>query len=313
MTGTIFDIQKFSLHDGPGIRTTVFLKGCSLRCFWCQNPEGLNREVELQFTTAYCVGCGMCFHVCPEHAHVMVGGKHTIDRERCTLCGRCVEDCQGQALLLTGREMSVDEVVETVMEDEIYYRMSGGGVTLSGGDPLLQSEFSAALLAECRKRGAHTAIETALNGPWKELQRILEHTDLVMLDIKVMDPEKHKKATGVDNRRILENITKLSKRELPLIVRVPVVPTVNDTEEDIKAIAVLAATLPRLLYLELIPFHRLGEGKYDSLGMPIATMDLPQIGDDRIRQLGELAAECGIRVKGVSHVHEDSRKERKAV
>ena len=313
MKGMVFDIQKFSLHDGPGIRTTVFLKGCTLRCFWCQNPEGLSPTLELQFTSSFCVGCGRCFSVCPNHVHMMKDGQHIIDREKCTFCGRCVEECPEKALIFTGREMEAHDVVDVVMEDEAYYRTSGGGVTLSGGEPLMQSDFSAEILAECKRRGIHTAVETALNVPWEAVEKILPHTDLIMADIKLVDPDKHSNAAGASNERILANFERLAELCKPVIVRVPVIPTVNDTDEEIKVIAQYVAQFENVEYVEFLQFHRLGEGKYESIGLPVATKDLPQITAKRMKEIARVAAACNVMVKGENYVHKDGREKRRAV
>ena len=209
--GIVTNIQRFSIHDGPGIRTTVFLKGCNLRCFWCHNPETLKPKAELQLFPDRCIGCGVCFDRCPQGAHVEVNGGRLFRRELCVACGTCVETCYAQSLVLVGESKTVEEVVEEVLRDRPFYERSDGGVTLSGGEPLLQLAFSRAILARCKEENLHTAIETAASFPWERIETILPVTDLVMMDIKLMDADKHRAATGVSNERILDSAQRLGQ------------------------------------------------------------------------------------------------------
>ena len=295
--GLISDIQRFSIHDGPGIRTTVFLKGCNLRCFWCHNPETLALRPELQLYLDRCIGCGACFAACPHGAHVLEDGEHLFCRELCQGCGACAETCYAQALVLVGTWRTVEEVMAEIRRDRPFYETSGGGVTLSGGEPLLQPDFAGALLAACRAEGLHTAIETAAQLPWERLAAVLPLTDLVMMDIKLLDPARHKAATGADNARILANARRLGEAGVPLIVRTPIIPGVNDTEEDVAAIAAFAAGLPSLLYYELLPFHPMAAGKYDSLGMDYRARDLKTPPKERMEALATAARGAGITVQ----------------
>jgi pyruvate formate lyase activating enzyme len=301
--GIVTNIQRFSIHDGPGIRTTVFFKGCNLHCFWCHNPETLRRDPQLQLFPDRCIGCGECFERCPQGAHVMTEDGRRFLREQCEACGTCVETCYAQALLLVGECKTVDEVVEEVMRDLPFYETSGGGVTLSGGEPLLQLEFAIAILEKCREAGLHTAVETAANWPWERLAALLSVTDLVMMDVKLMDNARHKACTGVPNTRILENARRLGVeapsggKPLALIVRTPIVPDVNDNPEDVLAIAEFAATLPNLLYYELLPFHPMASGKYDSLDMDYRARDLKTPAKEQIEALAEVAKQAGIEVR----------------
>jgi pyruvate formate lyase activating enzyme len=289
LRGIVTNIQRFSIHDGPGIRTTVFLKGCNLHCFWCHNPETLRREAQLQIFPDRCIGCGECFERCPQGAHVMENGGRLFLRERCQACGTCVETCYAQALMLVGECKSVDEVVEEVLRDLPFYETSQGGVTLSGGEPLLQPDFSYAILERCRAEGLHTAIETAANFPWERVAAILPVTDLVMMDVKLMDAERHKACTGVPNVRILENALRLGQEAPALIVRTPIVPGINDNAEDVAAIAQFAAQLPNLLYYELLPFHPMASGKYDSLDMDYRARELKSPPKEQMDALTEVA------------------------
>ena len=294
--GLVSNIQRFSIHDGPGIRTTVFLKGCNLACSWCHNPETVSPKPELQYLPDKCIACGACAGVCRFDAQAMIDGKHAFYRERCTVCGECVAVCYAGALELIGKEMTPEEVVAEVMLDEPFYRNSGGGVTVSGGEPLLQVDFTVSILSMCRERGLHTAVETAMAWPWDRIQRVLEFTDLVMMDIKHLSDEEHRKWTGVGNQRILENARKLSQTGIPFIVRTPVVPGVNDSGEIISAIAAFVSELPNAEYYELLPFHPLGSGKYAALGKTNPLQGLRSIEPDAVERLAEEARTIGIRV-----------------
>lgn len=276
MRGVIFNIQRFSLHDGPGIRTTVFLKGCSLRCFWCHNPEGMYPGIEIQFYPERCIGDMDCVQVCSRAAHRFVDGGHFFDRRLCEACGACVDVCVAEALERSGREVDLDEVMAEILADRAFYETSGGGVTLSGGDPLVQRQFTRQLLQRCRAEHIHTALETSANCPWEYLEQLLPFTDLVMMDLKHMDDEQHIQATRVSNQRILDNARRLCAIGQPVIFRLPVIPGVNDDLANIRATASFVRTLAEVgrkngfytdapLALELLPFHQLAEYKYRSL------------------------------------------------
>ena len=297
MQGYVTNIQRFSIHDGPGIRTTVFLKGCNLRCFWCHNPETLKPKPELQLFFDRCIGCGECFKRCPNQCHVAVDGRREFVRELCASCGQCASTCYAEALVLVGKLMSVDEVVEEVLRDRPFYETSKGGITLSGGEPLLQFDFSYAILERCRQEQVHTAIETAANFPWECVAAILPVTDLVMMDIKLLDSKRHRECTGVPNERILENALRLGQQPQPLIVRTPIIPGVNDNTEDIAAIAEFVAQLPNLLYYELLPFHPMASGKYKSLNMDYRARELKAPPKSEMDDLATVAMYQGIKVR----------------
>lgn len=266
LTGTVFDIQRFAVHDGPGIRSTVFLKGCNNRCGWCHNPESLHVRPQIEFYPTRCIGCGKCFAVCPADAHKLQNGEHIIDRSACTGCGKCAETCYATALVKKGETASVDKVMEQVLADKLYYEQSGGGVTLSGGEPLLQPEFSRAILERCKAEGLHTAIETAGNVPYTAFEMVLPYTDMLLYDVKGYAPWIYQWHIHGDRERIFSNLMRLGE-EFPgaLAVRTPVVGSVNDTEEEIGNIAQLAQRLENLAYYQLMPYHALGKAKYDAL------------------------------------------------
>jgi pyruvate formate lyase activating enzyme len=310
LTGLVSNIQRFSVHDGPGIRTTVFLKGCTLRCFWCHNPETIGRDLELQLHPDRCIGCQECIRVCPEGAQTLnEEGEPVYYREKCVACGACVEVCYAGARELTAREMTVESVVEEVLQDRPFYDNSGGGVTLSGGEPVYQPAFSYMILSRCRDEGVATAIETAGNVPWEKLAELLPVTDLVMMDLKHMDPEKHRWAVGASNRLLLANARRLIETDKPIIFRTPVVPTVNDTPEEIGAIAAFVREMREIradatdgsegpaISLELLPFHRMAGDKYNSMGLSYRARDLPPPTKETMAALTEAAEACGIPVR----------------
>jgi pyruvate formate lyase activating enzyme len=306
-TGAVFNIQRFSIHDGPGIRTTVFLKGCTLSCFWCHNPEGRRTSLELQFFPDRCTACKACVDACPNAAHEFVDEVHVFHRERCGSTGVCVDTCYPQALQMNGEIMSVEQVMEEVLRDRAFYERSGGGVTLSGGEPSLSTEFAFAILEQSTSHHLHTAIETCGECPWEFLERLLPVTDLIMMDIKHIEPDKHRDATGKSNERVLDNARRLAQTGKPVIFRTPVVPTVNDTPEAIGRIASFVRTLidmrvgngsesgadPGITY-ELLAFHKLAADKYRSLGMEYRAESIHSPSRERMQELVGLAARCGV-------------------
>ena len=286
--GTIFNIQRFSVHDGPGIRTTIFMKGCSMHCFWCHNPEGIRPKSEIQFYPDRCIGCGACLEVCEHGAQVLEDSVHVYLRENCEMCGACVDQCFSGALELTGESMTVDDVMSEVLADRAFYEKSQGGVTLSGGEPLLQRAFTEAILERSKAEGLHTAVETCGNYPWSTLAPLLPLIDLLMMDIKLMDAAAHREATGVSNQRILTISKELMRTDKPVWFRTPVIPKVNDTPEAIAAIASHVRRLTDIREahnaelgvdapppsLELLRFHRLAADKYRSLGLEYKASEL---------------------------------------
>ncbi len=270
--GLVFNIQKFSLHDGEGIRTLVFFKGCPLSCTWCSNPEGQSFLPELTVNIEKCIGtveCDMCKNSCTQNAVEDDGnGKIEINRKKCDNCGECTAVCPSKALEMTGIYMSAEEVIKTVEEDGRFYVRSGGGITLSGGEPLCQAEFACQILKTAKSRGLNTAMETSGLCGWDAVEAVSSNVDHLFYDIKSMDPLKHKEATGVDNERILENYKKLCRffPEMKITVRTPIIPGVNDSVADIEAIRQFIKSTGRLSHYELLPYHPFGESKYHKLG-----------------------------------------------
>ncbi len=264
--GLVFNIQRYSIHDGPGIRSTVFFKGCPLRCKWCSNPESLNPVAELMVREARCNGCGRCIRVCAPGALSLAANDLRLDRIKCDLCLNCIEACWEDAIELAGRQMSVDEVVEECSKDELFYRNSDGGVTLSGGEPLLQADFALELLHGLKERGFSTALDTCGHIPWEILEKALDYTDLVLFDVKHIDAEKHRDGTGVDNKLILSNLEQaMNATKSRVWIRVPIIPGYNDSDKYMQA---LAGRLQGMQSekVSLLGYHEWGRGKYQSLG-----------------------------------------------
>jgi pyruvate formate lyase activating enzyme len=264
-TGLIFDIKRFALHDGPGIRTTVFLKGCPLACAWCHNPEGIAPGREVMVWETRCIRCGRCVEACPEGA-IPAEGAPIPDAARCRLCGACADVCPAGARELVGREMTVAEVMAAIEKDVIFYDESGGGATFSGGEPLLQADFLAALLAECKAREIHTALDTTGFAAPEILDKIAPNVDLFLYDLKIVDAEKHRAYTGVSNTLILSNLRRLVEQGCAIIIRVPIIPGVNDGDGDAEALADFIASLGRAPQVDILPYHRAGSEKYARLG-----------------------------------------------
>ena len=285
-TGMVFDIQRCCVHDGPGIRTTVFLKGCNLRCFWCHNPESWRAGQDLLFYPQKCIGCGKCFDSCPLGCHALNdGGAHFIDRERCTICGACVKKCYPGALILSGKERGVEDVMKSVRADAAFYRNSGGGMTVSGGEPLLQPEFTLALLTAAKEEGIHTALDTAGHVEFAAFERVIPQVDLLLFDCKCMDSAMHRQVTGVGNERILENLRRLGQGSTPVWVRVPVIPGVNDTEANMLALRAFLADLPAVKRVELLAYHNLGAGKHGNLGGEYAYKEIKAPPKERLEEM----------------------------
>jgi pyruvate formate lyase activating enzyme len=265
--GIIFDLKKFAIHDGPGIRSTVFFKGCPLSCLWCHNPEGISSAQEVMVFAQRCLAsCRACLELCPKKA--LNKGKESIvlNGDLCNACGLCTTACPCEALQMAGRVVSVKEIMAELAKDAIFYQDSGGGITFSGGEPLLQIDFLYELLLACKERGWHTAVDTCGHTPFKSFMKILPLVDLFLYDLKIIDPAKHCRLTGVTNDLILENLSKLSPICRSLSIRIPLIPGSNDSEADIKELAEFCATLPHVHPVHLLPYHRGGSGKRKRLG-----------------------------------------------
>ena len=298
-TGIVFNIQRYQIHDGPGIRTIVFLKGCQLGCFWCSNPEGKNKDFNLYYLRSRCKLCGSCVEICPQNANAMTEDRIIINREICQKCGKCVDNCLYSAREIKGQIMTVDQIVKEVEKDRSFYFTSGGGVTIGGGEPLFQAEFTKNILRKCKNRGIHTAIETSGCGPWKDLEEILPYTDWIFYDIKIFDTRKHKKYTGVSNELILDNAMKLSaairKREIHLIVRIPVVPGVNNSKKNIIQTAEFVKKhMPLAAEIEILKYHSLALGKYEALGEEYLLANAVQPSEEEMLEIKESIAKLGL-------------------
>ncbi len=260
--GTVFDIVRNSFADGPGIRTTVFFKGCNLHCLWCHNPESQSSKPQMLFYKSKCTGCGKCREVC------------LYGLESCDLCGKCALYCPSDARQICGKKMTAQEVFDQVIKDKCFYEASGGGVTFSGGECMLQIEFLLEILKKCHENGIHTAVDTAGAVGWEHFEKILPYTDLFLYDVKLFDGEKHRACTGADNARILENLRRLSDAGKDIIVRIPVIGGVNDNEMELQNIADYLKPL-HIRKVELLPYHKMGEHKYFALGLETKAFAVP--------------------------------------
>jgi pyruvate formate lyase activating enzyme len=298
--GRIFNIQRYSVHDGVGIRTLVFLKGCPLCCQWCSNPESQSAKPELGLIAARCVGveaCGApCLPACPLGAlRLDEGGKVVVDREHCDACGECVVPCVHEALKVVGREMTVAEVMKEIEKDRPFYRRSGGGVTVGGGEPLAQYRFTVALLAAAQDEYLHTAIETSGCCAWPHLAEVLSHVDLLHFDLKHMDPQRHAELTGQTNELILDNLRQVLSIKEPqdVIIRIPVIPGCNDSVENVSASVRFLAEVG-FVQVELVPYHRFGVPKYAQYGMTYVLSDCRSVSEDEMRMLREIVHSAGL-------------------
>jgi pyruvate formate lyase activating enzyme len=295
-TGLVFNIQKYSIHDGPGIRTTVFLKGCPLRCAWCHNPESQAPGPEISWSESRCIRCGQCWEVCPQAAAVRPATPE-VDRQRCLRCGQCAAVCVTGARELVGRRWTVDEVLAEVLQDRLFYDESGGGVTLSGGEPLIQPEFAYAVLAACRAHGLHTAVDTCGYGRREDLLALATVADLFLYDVKILDDARHRQYTGASNLVILENLKALGEVRANIWIRVPVIPGFNDHERDVEATAAWVASLGNIRHLHLLPYHALGTNKAQRVGRVPPVKPAAGSADDHLKTLAERARAYGLVVQ----------------
>jgi pyruvate formate lyase activating enzyme len=297
-TGAVFNIQRFCTHDGPGIRTTVFLKGCPLHCPWCHNPEGLSQAGEIGYDPARCIGCRACETACVHQAHSFTpAGEHLFDAGRCTRCGACVETCYAGAMERIGQVRAVSEVMEVVVRDKPFYDNSEGGMTLSGGEPLAQPDFTTALLEACRLVDIGTALETSALAPWEYVESLVPLVDYWMCDVKHLDETRHRQLTGAGNARILGNVRQLAELGVRLLLRLPLVPGQNDDPAGMEALGQLVALARPSEGLEIMPYHRIGSGKYARLGRDYTLAEVPEATDAEI-----VLAATRLRQAGASHV-----------
>lgn len=291
--GMVFDTQRFSIHDGPGIRTIVFLKGCPLSCRWCSNPESQRPTPQLLFQKSSCVRCGKCLTVCPVGA-LSFDNPGFVDRNKCISCGACAKVCLPGALSRRGETKTVWQVMQDLQKDATTYRRSGGGITLSGGEPLSQPEFARELLRACHEQGWTTAMETTGCAPAGVVEQVMPLVDYALVDIKSIDPDVHMANTGVDNRLILENALRISQLAASTVVRVPVVPGVNDNPAAIQAIGAFAKLMHGVNTVHLLPYHRFGENKYALLGREYPMGDTPALAKDQVADLQKVVESMGL-------------------
>ncbi len=273
MIGNIFDIKRFAVHDGPGIRTTVFFKGCPLKCVWCHNPESISGKKQLGFLSHKCVGCGKCADACPQNAHIFTNEGHIINHQKCILCGKCVEECPADTLIMYGYSASVDEVLKKALEDRDFYESSNGGVTLSGGECLLQADFCAELLKKIKEENVHTAVDTCGFVNKSAFDKVMEYTDLFLYDIKAFDEEVHIRCTGQSNKPILENLKYLDDCGRKIEIRIPYVPGMNSNQID--KIAEFLSSFKNITKVKVLPYHSYAASKYSSLDMAACKIDMP--------------------------------------
>lgn len=297
MNANIFDIKPFAVHDGPGIRTTVFFKGCPLKCKWCHNPEGIGSKPQLSYYEHKCVNCGACAKACCFNVHSFESGSHELNRNKCTMCGECVKVCFSEALKIYGTMMTVEEVAETVMKDEIFYRNSGGGLTVSGGEPLLQSEFVNELFSTVKKHSIHTAVDTCGSIPRDNIDLVIDNTDIFLYDLKHADPEQHKAGTGRDNMQILENLLYISECGKNIEVRIPLIPGYNDNEENLNKSGKILKKIKNLSKTVVLPYHDFAKTKYNALNMKDTMPEVSITVNDRLNWAVNILKGHGINAK----------------
>ncbi|MFZ5809455.1 MAG: glycyl-radical enzyme activating protein [Chloroflexota bacterium] len=297
LSGVIFDIRKYSIHDGPGIRTAVFLKGCPLSCWWCHNPEGRSPEIEIIQRDNRCIRCGACLSVCEDGATYQQNDQILLDRAKCTLCGACVDECYAEARQLIGKRMNLAQVMTEIETDLPFYEQSNGGVTFSGGEPLMQPRFLKALLSACRQQGIHTALDTCGYASWNLIDSLRQDVNLFLYDIKVLDDTLHRKFTGVSNHLILDNLRRLSQCGSNIIVRFPLIPGVNDNEEQVRQLAELVNSLSNVSEIDILPYHSSAINKYNSLGLDYSLEGLASPQDEQLQSIARMLEEAGLNVK----------------
>jgi len=295
-SGIVFDVKRYAIHDGPGIRTTVFLKGCPLKCWWCHNPEGLSAEQELVYHQNRCILCGACIKVCPQHAVVAQDDAIVTEASACDLCRECVEVCAAESREIVGRTMSTEEVMTEVLKDMPFYQESGGGATFSGGEPLMQPEFLFSLLEACRRLDLHTAVDTTGHAGTQLLLKAAEKADLLLYDLKHMNPAIHQKYTGVSNEVILDNLKSLDAGEAKICIRFPLIPGINDDKSNVRATGAFLQQRSKVECVDILPFHGNLSGKYRRLGRDYRLENRTAPDAAHIHRIAEMLAEFGLKV-----------------
>lgn len=294
--GIVFNIQRFSLYDGPGLRTTVFLKGCPLRCPWCHNPESQSPLPEIMYWKSRCLGCGACAALCPAGALRLVDGRVVPTGERCMSCGECVERCPAGARGVSGRSITSEEALSEILKDNVFYDQSGGGVTFSGGEPLAQPEFLESTMRLCKEAGLMTAVDTCGFAPWEVIERIIPFSDLFLYDVKHMDDAVHRKLVGVSNEFILENLRRLAATGKEVTARLPVIPGANDESVNIRKTGEFLSSVG-VSRITVLPYHDMGREKYERLGRNYTMEGLPEPSGQVIERVTDVLRSFGLRVE----------------
>lgn len=295
--GIIFDIKRYAIHDGPGIRTSIFFKGCPLHCPWCHNPEGIKLQKELIFWEDRCISCGDCEVVCPQKAITMNGKFPLINTAKCDLCGECLKVCYPEAIEIVGRNYTVDEVMGEIEKDLIFYDESGGGVTFSGGEPLMQFTFLLEILKKCKQRYIHTALDTTGYTKQETLDKVRDYVDLFLYDIKLLDSKKHEALTGVPNEPILENLRYLSKKGEKINVRFPVIHGINDDRKNLEETATFLSSLPNITSVSLLPYHNSWINKFKRLDREWRPYIVATHRNEKMEEIKHKFEKYGLRVK----------------
>lgn len=296
-TGLIFDIKRYAIHDGPGIRTTVFFKGCPFSCWWCHNPESLEIAPQGLYSKERCIGCGQCTNICPSGALRLTPRGVVTKHALCEYCGTCALICPAEARELAGKYQSVENLMEIIEKDVLFYDESGGGATFSGGEPLLQTDFLLELLKACGQRDIHRAIDTTGYADTKLLMEIARETELFLFDIKLMDPQKHKQYTGVSNRKILHNLERLAREAVEITIRIPLIPGINDDDENITRTGTYISRLPGVENVDILPYHEAARYKYLKISTNYNAKNILPPTRDRLSAVAQRLESFGLKVR----------------